>query len=186
MTPAGLFFASGDSLYAGAALLLLVMAPWPYLRHIVAWVALAMIVMACPPFSWFVDAIFLTVFLLWLLAASWPVVLQQLTGVPDFGQGLDVLLSKLAVPGRTLVMFELPLLPHKIAFGQIQRRLAATYGVSLIPKRFFIDVIGGANATSAGLHLSNAGARRMAVLVSTVLSPVLKLPATGRLDRPGF
>jgi hypothetical protein len=75
-------------------------------------------------------------------------------------------------------MFELPLLPHRIAYGQIQRRLAAKYHISLIPKRYFIDVIGGADATSDGLHLSDAGMRRMAALVARVLSPVLKSPAT--------
>jgi lysophospholipase L1-like esterase len=71
-------------------------------------------------------------------------------------------------------MFELPLLPHKIAYGQIQRRLAAKYGVWLIPKRYFTDVIGGANATSDGLHLSEIGSRRMAALVAQALLPVLK------------
>jgi len=91
-----------------------------------------------------------------------------------FEKNLDATLSKLAMPGRTMVMFELPLLPHKIAYGQIQRRLAEKYGVWLIPKRCFVEVIGGANATSDGLHLSESGAHRMAMLVAQVLSPVLK------------
>jgi len=103
-----------------------------------------------------------------------------LSGVPsnEFGRALDALLSKVRAPGRTVVMFELPLLPNKIAHGQIQRRLAAKYGVFLIPKRFFVNVIGSANATSDGLHLSDAGARRMAALVAQVLSHVLKPSAT--------
>jgi lysophospholipase L1-like esterase len=71
-------------------------------------------------------------------------------------------------------MFELPLLPNKIAYGQIQRRLATNYGVYLIPKRFSVDVMSGANSTSDGLHLSNTGTRRMAALVVRALSPVLK------------
>jgi lysophospholipase L1-like esterase len=71
-------------------------------------------------------------------------------------------------------MFELPLLPHKVAYGQIQRRLASKYNVALIPKHYFTDVIGDANATSDGLHLSTAGARRMAVVVAQVLAPALK------------
>jgi lysophospholipase L1-like esterase len=73
-------------------------------------------------------------------------------------------------------MFELSLLPNKIAYGQIQRRLATKYRVLLIPKRFLVDVIGGANATSDGLHLSEAGARRMATLMAQALLPVLKSP----------
>jgi acyl-CoA thioesterase-1 len=101
---------------------------------------------------------------------------DMLAGTPSgqFLKALDTLLSKVSQPGRTVAMFELPLLPNKMAYGQIQRRLAAKYGVWLIPKRFFVDVIGGANATSDGLHLSDAGTHRMAVLVAQALSPVLK------------
>jgi acyl-CoA thioesterase-1 len=287
-----LYFASGDSLYVGAALLLFVVLissslkpDWALrMRNITAWLALVMIVMACPPFSWFVDAIFLAGYVLWfwtsnvvavrptwvrlrlvataaLLALlfvlpavefshrampmiagartdhlavigdsissgvdsrvpAWPVVLQQLTGVvvknlarpgaqttegivmaekitaedrivlieiggndllagipsSEFGRSLDALLSRVRAPGRMVLMFELPLLPNKIAYGQIQRRLATKYRVLLIPKRFLVDVIGGANATSDGLHLSEAGTRRMAALVAQTLSPVLKSP----------
>jgi len=92
----------------------------------------------------------------------------------EFGQALDSLLSSLSAPGRTLVMFELPLLPHKIGFGQAQRRLSSKYGVFLIPKHFFTQVLSGADATSDGLHLSESGARRMGTLVARILSPVLK------------
>jgi acyl-CoA thioesterase I len=77
-------------------------------------------------------------------------------------------------------MFELPLLPDRIAYGRIQRRLALKYGVSLIPKRYFTDVIAGREATSDGLHLTYLGADRMAAVVAQVLLPVLKT----RLDKP--
>jgi hypothetical protein len=86
----------------------------------------------------------------------------------------DALLSKVAGPNRTVLMFELPLLPNKIAYGQIQRRLSAKYRVALIPKRYFAQVIGDADATTDGLYLSASGARRMAALVTQVLSPFLK------------
>ena len=92
-----------------------------------------------------------------------------------FERALDSLLAKLAAPGRTIAMFELPLLPNRIAFGQIQRRLAEKYRVSLIPKRYFAAIIAGPEATSDGLHLTDEGSRRMAALVAQVLSPVLKL-----------
>jgi lysophospholipase L1-like esterase len=103
-----------------------------------------------------------------------------LGGVPpeEFKRGLEAILAKVALPGRTVVMFELPLLPHKVAYGQIQRRLAAKYRVWLIPKRYFTDVIGGVNATSDGLHLSEIGSQRMAALVAHALSPVLKSHTT--------
>jgi acyl-CoA thioesterase I len=293
MNPVGLYFASGESLYIGAALLLLatilsiyLKRRWLPLRNLLTFSAFALIVMACPPFSWSVDAIFLSTFAVWFFTsnlaspgyalaklhvasagvllmlllllpaielshhsmpvivgdvsdhlvvigdsissgidphiATWPVVLQRITGVPvknlarpgadtvegqvmaqsitaqdhlvlieiggndlltgvssnEFGQALNTLLAKVTSPGRIVLMFELPLLPHKISYGQIQRRLAAKYGAYLIPKRYFVEVIGGAGATSDGLHLSEVGARRMATLVARVLSPVLKSPST--------
>jgi hypothetical protein len=60
------------------------------------------------------------------------------------------------------------------AWDRIQRGLAAEYGVWLIPKRFFVEVIGGANATSDGLYLSDEGTRRMSALIAQALLPVLK------------
>lgn len=293
MNPVVLWFASGDSLYAGAVVLFLVIVVSPHLerrwllplRHVGAWLALAMIVMASPPFPWIADAIFLVGFvlsfaLLDLFAAAilgrlrtaatgvllvmllvfpavelshrampviagepgdhlvvigdsissgidpgvpaWPAVMQQMTGVPvknlaqpgaqvisgqtmaekavpedrvvlielggndllagvpsdEFGRGLESILTKLSAPGRTVVMFELPLLPHKIAYGRIQRRLAEKYGVWLIPKRYFTGVIGGRNSTLDGLHLSEGGAHHMAALVAEALSRVLKPPVS--------
>jgi len=99
-----------------------------------------------------------------------------LSGVPSdaFGRALDCLLGGLAAPQRTLVMFELPLLPHWISYGRIQRQVASRYGVLLIPKRYFAQVLSGANATSDGLHLSATGAERMAAFVTQTLSGVLK------------
>lgn len=73
------------------------------------------------------------------------------------------------MPGRTLVMFELPLLPEMIPYGRAQRRLAKKYDVCLIPRRFFTKIVSGSDATSDGLHLSEIGARRMATLVTEVL-----------------
>jgi lysophospholipase L1-like esterase len=99
-----------------------------------------------------------------------------LEGVPseEFSKTLDALLSRVSAPARTVVTFELPLFPHMIMYGRIQRGLVAKCGVWLIPKRFFIEVIGGSNATSDGLHLSDEGTRRMAALAAKALSPVLK------------
>src|SRR5260370_36665570 len=78
MNPVALYFASGDSLYAGAGLLLLAVVVSRYLRqrrclrlrNLAVWLGLALIVMACPPFSWTVDAIFLAAFVLWLILAN--------------------------------------------------------------------------------------------------------------------
>ena len=74
-------------------------------------------------------------------------------------------------------MFELPLLPNRVAYGRIQRRLASKYGVWLIPKHYIVEVIRGSNATLDGLHLSQNGARQMASLVAGFLSSVVKSSA---------
>jgi acyl-CoA thioesterase-1 len=290
MNPVALYFASGESFYSGVALLVLTVAASPFLqsqwllrvRNGIAWVSLAMIVMAWPPFASVIDVIFLGCFALWFITANrrkkdsswnrlqvcstiillalvviltamelprrtmpvlvgdrsdrlvvigdsissgidpraqtWPFVLQEISGtsvrnlarpgaltsealtmakqltqedkvvvieiggndllmgVPsaDFERALEALLAHVSAPARTVVMFELPLLPHKIAYGQIQRRLASNYNVALIPKRYFAEILGDANATSDGLHLSMAGARRMAALVAQVVAPVIK------------
>jgi len=290
MSRAALYFASGESLYLGAALLVLAATltafperKWTFRpRNLPAWLGLAFMVMACPPFPLLVDLLFLAVFAFWfttshqslpsqtmirwrtgsslvlaflvcVLAAiefshrkmpkiaevargdlvvigdsissgidshiePWPLVLQQTCGIEvrnlakpgaqvkealfiakdltdndrlvlieiggndllmgvssdEFGNGLDKLLASLATPNRTVMMFELPLLPNKIGYGLIQRRLSKKYGVSLIPKRFFAQVIGDADATTDGLHLSPTGNRRMAAVVARVLTPVLK------------
>lgn len=286
MNPIVLYLASGESLYPGAAILMLAILISPCLqqrwllrlRNVAAWLALIMIIMACPPFPWTVDVVFVATFLLWYVATNlsvgrraqrlatallaamlivlsgfelqhrslplisgmpsdhlviigdsisagidprvppWPTVMQATTGIRvknlssvgaftaeglgmaakvesedrvvliemggndliggvpsvQFGRSLDALLQKVTAPGRTVVMFELPLLPDRISYGQIQRRLAKKYGVWLIPKRYFTGVIGGANATSDGLHLLPEGTRRMATVVADALAPVLK------------
>ena len=87
----------------------------------------------------------------------------------EFGERLESLLSSLTMPKRTVVMFELPLLPNKIGFGRMQRRLSAKYRVFLIPKHFFTEILSGADSTSDGLHLSESGAQGMATVVAYLL-----------------
>lgn len=87
----------------------------------------------------------------------------------EFARSLENLLSYVSIPGRTVILMELPLLPHWIGYGQVQRRQAKKYGVYLIPKRYFAHVISGASTTSDGLHLSKEGNRRMAQVVAGVI-----------------
>jgi hypothetical protein len=78
MSRIALYFASGESLYLGTALLTLAAVATPFLnrtwllhvRNVAAWIALALIVMACPPFAFVVDLIFLAVFLLWFIRSN--------------------------------------------------------------------------------------------------------------------
>jgi len=87
-------------------------------------------------------------------------------GLPSdqFAKSLDAVLSRLASKERTFLMMELPLPPFRVGYGRAQRWLASQYGVCLVPKRYFVQVISRADATSDGLHLSGEGANRMAGL----------------------
>lgn len=95
-------------------------------------------------------------------------------------RALEGILAKLAAHNRVVVTFELPLIPEQVAYGQVQRRLATRYGVWLIPKRYFSNVIGGKDSTSDGSHLTEVGTRCMASVVMQAFLPVLKTPSTDR------
>jgi acyl-CoA thioesterase I len=99
-----------------------------------------------------------------------------LSGEPSetFSGNLEQLMMKIMAPGRTVVMFELPLIPTAVAYGQAQRRIAVKYSVVLIPKRFFVEALLGQDATYDGIHLTKAGAKRMAAIVAGIFSPSFK------------
>lgn len=86
-----------------------------------------------------------------------------------FAADLDALLGAVASPGRTLVMFELPLPPFCNRYGWHQRRLARKYGVALIPKRVLLGVLLSGGATIDSIHLSSGGHRAMADVVDVLL-----------------
>jgi acyl-CoA thioesterase-1 len=89
--------------------------------------------------------------------------------VSQFEVELDQLLAEVAMPGRTVVMFELPLPPLCARYGLIQRRLAARHHVCLIPKRLFATVLTTRGATVDGIHLSMAGQSQMTGLIQRFL-----------------
>lgn len=82
------------------------------------------------------------------------------TPVDEFERDLALLAS--AVRGRDVVMFELPLLPGKWAFGAAQRRVAKRSGVTLIPKRVLARVLTDPSNTIDGLHLTQSGHEHLA------------------------
>jgi len=88
------------------------------------------------------------------------------TKVADFERDLALLIERVTGPGRTVVMFELPLPPFANEFGRVQRRLAAQHGVPLIPKRLFVGVLTAEGATVDSVHLSPSGHVRMQELVA--------------------
>jgi acyl-CoA thioesterase-1 len=93
------------------------------------------------------------------------------TTAADYERDLEKLLELLCRPGRTVVMFELPLPPFANEFGRAQRRLAAQYGVPLIPKRVFAGVLTTDGATVDGVHLTRAGHELMAEVVWELIQP---------------
>jgi acyl-CoA thioesterase-1 len=93
------------------------------------------------------------------------------TPAGQYERDLDQLLARSKAPGRTVLMFELPLPPLANEYGRIQRRLAARHGVRLIPKRILMSVLAADGATLDSIHLSDAGHQRMAISMWAILEP---------------
>ncbi|HEY4330803.1 MAG TPA: hypothetical protein VGN88_13765, partial [Phycisphaerae bacterium] len=105
MNPIALYLASGESLYLGAILLLiLILLPQPKnswlarLRMLLIWLSLALTIMACPPFPFWLDILFLLTFAMFLFAFA------GCTTVPKWR-------SNLRLASRILLSFLLILLP---------------------------------------------------------------------------
>jgi acyl-CoA thioesterase-1 len=96
------------------------------------------------------------------------------TKLADFEEQLDQLFAHVCGPGRTVVMFELPLPPLCNGWGVVQRRLAAKHGVLLIPKRVFVTVLTAGEATLDSIHLSQSGHEAMAEAVWQLLESVYR------------
>jgi acyl-CoA thioesterase-1 len=99
---------------------------------------------------------------------------NDLLGSPSaqqFAQDLDALLGRVCKPGRTVLIFELPLPPLSNDFGRAQRSLAAKHKVLLIPKRLFMNVLSADSATLDSIHLSPHGHAQMAALIWSLIHP---------------
>lgn len=92
------------------------------------------------------------------------------TSVAAFRSKLDSLISMLRADQHEIVLLELPLLPFKNGYGKAQRDAVRKHGVTLLPKRFFVRVLGAQNGTIDGLHLSQAGHNAMAQMIAEVLN----------------
>ena len=89
--------------------------------------------------------------------------------VAEFGSELEELIQQIRSPGRTVVMFELPLFPLWSNYGRVQRRLSHQFGIKLIPKAVLAGVFTGPGDTIDSLHLTQQGHRRMAKEVGRML-----------------
>lgn len=96
------------------------------------------------------------------------------TTTAEYEVATENLLAKICSPGRDVLMFELPLPPFRNDYGVAQRRLAAKHGAKLIPKRLFMHVLTGADATTDSVHLTPAGHRRMADVVWNLIRPAYR------------
>lgn len=100
------------------------------------------------------------------------------TSVSDFERDLNELLKLVTGKASQTVMFELPLPPLCNRYGEIQRKLAKEYKVSLIPKRELANLISSKEYTLDSIHLNQAGQNRMASIVEK-LFPAKLFPAEG-------
>ena len=74
------------------------------------------------------------------------------TSIPKYREDLEKMLTLVCGPHRHVAMIELPLPPFYNRYGRVQRALAKSHGVSLIPKRDLAKVISTPGATVDGLH----------------------------------
>ncbi len=89
-----------------------------------------------------------------------------------YGRDLAALIGAVSTPDRTLMMLELPLAPFSNEYGRVQRRLAREYDVLLISKREFSRVLGMADGTLDGIHLSARGQQLMADTIWKYIGPL--------------
>jgi lysophospholipase L1-like esterase len=94
----------------------------------------------------------------------------------QFRGDLAELLNKVVRPNRTVIMLELPLFPWDARYGRIQRELARSFSVVLIPKRFFVGILRDKGSTLDLAHLSAQGHQKMADDVADLLGIAGKVP----------
>ena len=92
------------------------------------------------------------------------------TDSKTFRHFLARLLHELDTQQHRIAMFELPLLPFYNQFGQAQRQLAKQYEILLIPKQMLADILGMAQGTTDGIHLSQKGHNALAERIRVLLS----------------
>lgn len=92
------------------------------------------------------------------------------TPVAEFEQQLDKLLARVCRKDRTVLMLELPLPPLSNSFGLVQRKLARSHGIYLVPRRLLASVLLSPGATIDGIHLTQDGHKNMANSIWSVVA----------------
>jgi acyl-CoA thioesterase-1 len=112
--------------------------------------------------------------------------IDLLEGLPadEFARNLERLLGTAGGFGRKLAMFELPRGPFRNAYGRVQRETADQVGAVLIPRPVLARAITSEGGTLDGLHLSNAGHRRVAESVANLIQVRADLFPSGQGATP--
>lgn len=100
--------------------------------------------------------------------------LLNATNPEDFERAMRQILEELKIVSNQIAWLELPLLPWKTQYGQIQRRLAEEMKVTLIPKQLLSEVFQTSDTTSDSIHLTAKGHQVMAEKVSRLFDPKMK------------
>lgn len=90
----------------------------------------------------------------------------------QFRADLRQLFEVVCQRGNMVVMLELPLPPFANAYGAAQRELAQEFGVLLIPKRYFAEILADNSSASGDLHLSPGSHEKMADMIWSFIQPL--------------
>ena len=91
------------------------------------------------------------------------------TPAAQFRRDLTRLIEQVVRPGRTVVLLELPVLPWHVQYTRIQRQVAKSFGVAMVPKRFLAGVLRQQESSTDLAHLSTVGHQLMADRVARLL-----------------
>jgi lysophospholipase L1-like esterase len=96
---------------------------------------------------------------------------DALMGTPleEYEKALREILTKVAISQHAVVMLEVPTLPWHIDYGRIQRKVAAEFNVTLIPKKFLAGIFSAKDATQDLAHLSAKGHELMAQKILSII-----------------
>ncbi|AQT68945.1 Arylesterase precursor [Anaerohalosphaera lusitana] len=94
-----------------------------------------------------------------------------------FERDLEALIRHLQKPSNLLIMLELPIMPTDLEYGRIQRRLASELNVTLVPKRYLVNVLSTQGNTLDLAHLTQQGHEQMARMVWELVGDAVIQPA---------
>lgn len=98
------------------------------------------------------------------------------TSYEEFEKALQNILTKIAIDQHTVIMLEVPVLPWQIQYSRIQRKVAAEFNVTVIPKKFLAGIFSAKGATVDLAHLSPKGHELMAHQIWSFICQSISTP----------